>query len=283
MRRIPAVLLLTLAGCASQAGVQTLPEATATTSLSPAGSGALGAEARGWLADLDQALARWNAGDRSDYSYVYLRKCECLLPEPQGPNTVFVADGEVTKVEHFGSREAVDGFTAEELFERIETAIRDDLPVAVTYDPHTGFPASMDLEVGATPGTDPLILTLELFLSYSDLRSELAEAREVWFLGEGANYDLSYRATPDLVVRSQVRGGMAVERPIETAEISDGLPLTIADLFDQVEAAIDKRPATMSVTYDSRLGFPNRVDVDFDPSVRDEVRIFDVAVLQQPE
>lgn len=209
------------------------------------------------LVELDVAVDLWESGDRSDFSYVYLRTCKCAEPEPQGPNTVFVVDGNVDSVEHFGSREALDGFSADDLFDRIREAIKDGNDVAVTYNQATGLPSSVNLDLQAGPDDDPLILEIRSFLSFADHRARLADARSLWLASSVADYRLRYEAPSTGAVEINVRDGVAIG--------GSGTELpgrVVTDFFDELEAAIAERPDSVAIQYDPNLGYPTSYRIE---------------------
>jgi hypothetical protein len=208
-------------------------------------------------AELDEAVATWRSGDRSDYSYVYIRTCSCVEPEPQGPNTVFVVDGDVDVVEHFGSREALEGFSAEELFERIREAIDDGREIAVTYDEATGLPSSLNLDLRAGPDDDPLILEVQSFLSYAEHLAALADARALWKAAGLDQYQIRYEEPSVGLVEVDVRDGVATA---STGPAS--FERTVTDFFDELDAAIAQRPDVIVVEYDSDLGYPTSYRIE---------------------
>lgn len=208
-------------------------------------------------AELDEAVATWASGDRSDYSYIYVRTCDCVEPEPQGPNTVFVVDGVVDVVEHFGSREALEGFRAEDLFDRIREAIDDGDEIAVTYDEVTGLPSSLNLDLRAGPDDDPLILEIRSFLSYAEHRTALADAQALWQSAGLDRYQIRYEEPSIGLVEVDVRDGVAI-----ADSGSELLERTVTDFFDELDATIAQRPDIINVEYDPDLGYPTSYRIE---------------------
>lgn len=56
--------------------------------------------------------------------------------------------------------------------------------------------------------------------------------------------------------------------PVETALLTY-IP-TIPDLFDLIQDALDRRPASFLAIYDPTYGYPTRVEIDFSASVADD-------------
>lgn len=63
--------------------------------------------------------------------------------------------------------------------------------------------------------------------------------------------------------------------------IDDGTPipreqwstfLTIAEIFDDIQRAIDERAASVRVDFDESLGYPREVHIDVDERIADEER-----------
>lgn len=213
--------------------------------------------------DLNNAAAAWESGDRSDYSYSYTRTCDCPEPEPQGPNTVFVVDGQVTSVEHFGAREALDGFAIDDLFTRIRQAIEDAKPIAVVYDTATGMPLTINLDLDATAGSrnGPLILELSSFLSYPDERRELSESLHRWETAQLSSYRLRYDSHGSETTIVDVIDGVAAEGPPTLA------PRTVQQFFDEITEALEGRPDHISIGYDPILGYPTSYRIIQDSSL----------------
>lgn len=243
-------------------------------------------------AELEAAVMTWGSGDRSDYAYIYLRTCDCPRPEPQGPNSVFVVEGQVVAVEHFGNRESLDGFTAEDLFGQIRRAIEDGKNLEVTYDPATGLPMSLNLDLDADltgvsdSADDPLILELRSFLSYADERRALAEARARWDSADLDNYRLRYELTDSGPVDVEVNDGVVVPHSPDGAASPDSSaaePPTVTDLFDQLDAAITARADSLVVDYHPTLGHPISYQIDPDISQRDEINVSSIRVTAESE
>lgn len=229
------------------------------------------------LAELDAAVEAWERGDRSDYAYIYLRTCQCAEPEPQGPNTVFVVDGNINSVEHFGSREALEGFSADDLFDRIRQAVTDGGEVAVTYDQTTGFPSSINLDLQAGSDDDPLILEIHSFLSFAEHRTRLTDARTRWQAAGLADYHIIYQAPSTDLVEVEVRDGVAA------GGSGSALPERIvADFFDELDAAIAERPDSIAIAYDQNLGYPTSYRVEQLSDRRAVIQFESIEVTREP-
>jgi hypothetical protein len=104
-------------------------------------------------------------------------------------------------------------------------------------------------------------------------RARLAQSRSRWRVA--AIRDYSYQlgrvcfCPPDLVgpFRITVRGG-ELSSVIDLGTGMAAIPNpqrhpTVEGLFDQIDAALDRDPDKIEVVYDSALGYPTRIAVDF--------------------
>ena len=106
--------------------------------------------------------------------------------------------------------------------------------------------------------------------------TDLATAREAWRAAAITDYEYGYRkycechpdAPPETIVT--VRGGSPVgvrhRRPDSPTDVPGRNPevyWTIDGLFDLIDSA-QRRGVTVRASYDSRLGFPTEVYIDYD-------------------
>jgi hypothetical protein len=123
---------------------------------------------------------------------------------------------------------------------------------------------------------------------------DLASARNAWRAAALSDYEYGYRkycechpdAPPETIVT--VRGGNPVAVRHRRADSPTDVPgrnpevyWTIDGLFDLIDSA-QRRGATVRASYDSRLGFPTEVYIDYDAGfIGDEldVRLTTVAPL----
>lgn len=115
------------------------------------------------LSAFERQRAKWEAIGLTSYSFAYRERCYCgssaLL---QGQ--IEVRDGQVVAVSATGQppgTEAVGSFpTIDDLFDRIEAAIRDEAAaLSVSYDPELGYPREIIIDFDY--GTDDDEVTID--------------------------------------------------------------------------------------------------------------------------
>lgn len=299
--RIVAALTLALlaAACSSGSSVDVVagditPEATATPAGSPApttptadptvGSDAgspTGAPSStpepedgvddGALLELDIARTRWAEVGSDHYAYTYTRFCECS-EETAGPIRVVVRGGAVERTTWFGNPTTADGWTAEELFADIDTVIRSGREVDVTYDPATGLPVDVALDLEAIAVDGGFFIETRSFIDYAAVSSALAEARARWDEAGLTDYVLEYREIcfcPEILVTVTVRGAEIVDSQV-SGGFEPGVVHDVPGLFDRVVQAIDHGAYTITATYDPELGHPLELYIDVEEFIADE-------------
>jgi hypothetical protein len=123
---------------------------------------------------------------------------------------------------------------------------------------------------------------------YTAQQQELTAARDRWRAAGITTYN--YRFSRQCLCdertagpfRARVEDG-AVRAAIYQGTAANGIPdgtrvakeflasvSTVANVFDVIAGAIAKRACTIEVRYDADLGYPTKVDIDFDPDVADE-------------
>ncbi len=124
-----------------------------------------------------------------------------------------------------------------------------------------------------------------------DVQTDLDEHRALWEAIGVTDYAMRFQricfcsSSLLIPVRLTIRGDTLVEvfdletqQPIDSFE--PGMFLTVDELFDFVQDAINVDAPRISVRYDAQLGHPTDIDVDlsrqrFDDDMRFEVRDFD--------
>ena len=96
-------------------------------------------------AELAAARARWAFFGTTDYTYVFTNDCGECGPASRAPQRVAVLAGQVLAVE------AGDKLTVEEVFERIEQALDNGRRVEVSYDPDSGLPRDVQIDMDMRP------------------------------------------------------------------------------------------------------------------------------------
>lgn len=232
------------------------------------------------LEQLDGARDLWERAAIVEYGFTATRSCEC--PEQEaGPIRIHVRDGEVVGRSYLGTPTEAGPGAVEEIFDEIAGSIERGERVEVGYDPDSGFPTSVKLDLDSLPVDGGLSLTLESFVSYDLLREELAVARAAWEQSGFADYDATYRILcycPEIIVTIEVRDGALARHRIEGAATTDFLE-TVEEMFADIEDAIDGAASAIDAAYHPELGYPVRVYVDELEFVFDEEHGFEVETL----
>lgn len=114
---------------------------------------------------------------------------------------------------------------------------------------------------------------------------KLSAARERWADSEPAEYQFNYTRSCFCLeltnIRVTVRHGVVISaRVIATgAELSPAeranIP-TIDGLFDVIESAIDQRAHELRVEYDTQMGFPKSIVLDYREMIADDEIYYEV-------
>lgn len=222
--------------------------------------------------ELSAARATWEEIGLRNYTYTFTRVCECSV-EDQGPFRVFVVDGQVDRVEWFGTEVDDPARTIPEMFSAVSETIAADLKVSVTFDELTGHPVQLYLDTDAMASDAGDGIDITSFSSTDLLSADLQSAKAQWDAAGITDYDFTYRVQcfcPETIRRVTVRDGEVVE-VVDEAESFEGWPgLTIDDLFDELETAIEAPAFTIDVTYDEGYGFPSDYFIDEEQNMADE-------------
>jgi hypothetical protein len=115
-------------------------------------------------------------------------------------------------------------------------------------------------------------------------RARLAEARGQWALRSIDSYDFVLQRScfcgggtqpARVAVRDGVRTSVVfVEDGSAVPAQFAGLYLTVPELFDFIEDAIDRGAHSIQVRYHGTLGYPTSIQVDYDASAIDEEMAF---------
>ena len=146
-------------------------------------------------------------------------------------------------------------------------------PTATATAPPAAEPTAIAPEVPTAVPGDPEMLRAA--------QAELDRNRALWEASRAGDY--SYVLTPicfcpqDLLdpVRISVLGGIVASVAYEEsgkAPEHDGYGryVTIDDLFDTIQEAIDRKAAEVAVTYDPSTGYPTEARLDYDTRMADE-------------
>jgi hypothetical protein len=248
-----------LTSCAP--GYDPVPGPTTTTDPAPADSDA---------AELAAARALWASVGSSDYTYEFTNDCGECLPAERSPRRVAVLEGDVLAVDEAALR------TVEEVFASIEQALNEGQQVQVTYDPGTGFPNDVKINMDQRPVDGGTHWILEDLTDLNPIGSaaELLEARRIWE-SQGLNdyqflmkveCDCPEKGTFDVkVFNDRVVNVDRLDRPNELSNVT---PVTITQTFDDFEdwftdtqTLIDEGILEVDIRVDPVMGYPRWVYV----------------------
>ena len=146
-------------------------------------------------------------------------------------------------------------------------------PTATAAAPPPAEPTAIAPEVPTAVPGDPEMLR--------SAQAELDRHRALWEASDADNY--SYVLTPicfcpqrllDPVRISVVSGAVASVTYVESGKAPEhdgyGRYVTIDDLFDTIQEAIDRKAAQIIVTYDPEVGYPTDGQLDYDARRADE-------------
>ena len=253
-----AVLGLILAACAP--GYEPAPGPTTTTSRRPPPGSA--------AAELASARSLWASEGSSDYTYEFTNDCgECPAAE-QSPRRIAVLGGAVLAIDEAGLR------TVEEVFDSIEQALQEGRLVEVSYDPRTGLPLDVQIDMDQRPvdGGTHWILQDLTDLSPIGSAADLLEARRLWESQRLYDYQFLMKVECDCpedgtfdvkVIKDRI---IEVIRLDDSTEISNVTPVTISETFDDLEewftdtrTLIDEGILDVDVRVDPIMGYPRWV------------------------
>jgi hypothetical protein len=253
-------------------------------------------------AELNANIVKWQQAGLSDYTFEFSVSCSCLT-SITAPVRVTVRDtNTIESISYVETGEPVTEYldlylTVGGMFDMIQEAI--DMRVAnltVSYDPETGYPTNVfvdrdfmmaDEERGfEVRNLDPIEPpTLE------ESQSRLNSSRELWESSGLSSYEIEYRricfCPPDITspVLLVVRNGIIDSRTYaETGEpvgeaVRDLFP-EVSGMFDIVQDAIDQQASQVTVTYDSQLGYPVNIRIDYNTMMADEELEFAISSLK---
>jgi hypothetical protein len=123
-----------------------------------------------------------------------------------------------------------------------------------------------------------------IFARSDDAQKRLTENRRKWSSKAVKNYQYDFQRICFCVpaytkpVKITAREGVAAQiEHADTGEAVDKakfeLYYTVAELFDYIQAAIDKKAHSIKVVYDDELGYPTSVEIDYiENAMDDEMR-----------
>jgi hypothetical protein len=222
-------------------------------------------------AELAAARARWAFFGTTDYTYLLTNDCGECGPAGRAPQRVAVLAGHVLAVE------AGDQLTVEEVFERIEQALDNGRRVEVSYDPESGLPRDVQIDMHMRPvdGGTHWILDGLTGLAPIESAEELLAARRTWNTQELDDYrflitvacDCPERGTFDIKV---VNDRIVEVTPLDPDSVADSFaPVTMNQTFDDLEEwftdtekLIDEGILDVDLRVDPVMGYPRWVKLE---------------------
>lgn len=134
-----------------------------------------------------------------------------------------------------------------------------------------------------------VLLTLGCSDIYGPQKNELSAARDLWVQSSSDGYSYEFRRScfcpPDYtsLIRIEVLGGVvnsAIYVDTGNPVTDPTIALTIAELFDEIQTAIDNEAFSIVATYDPVLGHPVSVSIDFIENAVDDEMAFSVSAFQ---
>lgn len=261
MRRriIVTALVLLLGACAP--GFDGTPVATTTTA--PVGSP---------QAEFEAARTLWASAGPDDYTFEFIDDCGECLPARRNPRRVAVLDGTVLAVD------SENLLTVEEVFASIGQALDEGRDVQVTYDPQTGAPVDVQIDMDMRPVDGGTHWVFTDFTEFQPVGSaaELLEARRSWEALQLDDYQFVMRvdcggcteqgAFDVKVVDDRIVEVARLDRP---GEFNNVTPVTIDRTFDDFEEWFTDREALIAqgileveIRVDPIMGYPRWVYVE---------------------
>ncbi len=251
---------------------------------------------------LDKHRTLWISNPAATYSFVLTPICFC----PQDlldPVTVLVVDGVVASVSYVKSGKAPehDGYgryvTIDELFDTIQEAIDGGASqITAAYDPQVGYPTDVRIDYDTRMADEEYTFTASAYTAGAPVpdgesdalekaQAELDRYRALWSSKSVEAY--SFVLTPicfcpeDFVVPVTIRvKGEAVASVtfVKTGRAPEhdgfGRYVTIDQLFDVIQEAIEDGASEVAVTYDPEFGYPTEARIDYDTRMADEEYMF---------
>lgn len=227
------------------------------------------------------------------YSYGYLSYLDTSTGIPDQSVVVLVEGGNVIEVSSLyyttdedANPDLADYDTVEGLFDLIEDAINDEnvTNVTVEYNEEYGYPMVITLQ--SINATDPdasvgveSAYRIDPMTIYTILQRDLDKNMDLWNETGVLDYDYTVQigcfcepgsTTPKRV--NVIDGEIVNITDIETGndEGTDFWSVSMMDLFENVQRAIDNKYYRIDVIYDTTYGFVARLYTDVDPRMVDE-------------
>ncbi|MDH3706324.1 MAG: DUF6174 domain-containing protein [Acidimicrobiia bacterium] len=245
------------AGCADDSWVtrpdpasEPAPVAFTDTTTSTTTTMALASGMDAELAELDEARVTWAATGIDTYRFVIERRCLCEQARPAA--LVSVQQHSLTAAFELGPVEATPGdhlVTVEELHDEIEAALAAGQRVSAEYDPLTGVPTVIDLDIDAV-GAE---IRTRSFSDITGGRTDLIDAQGRW---DDAGFS-SYRWTYGVITFEGLdEVGVSVANGL-----GDG-GLSVEEVYALIAEAHVNPDRTITASYDAELGLPLQVVIE---------------------
>lgn len=108
----------------------------------------------------------------------------------------------------------------------------------------------------------------------------LAAARAAWNAQTATSYTYKVNRSCECVLGGRLMAVTVVSGAVATAGYVDSgaaveqalltYVLTVPDLFDLIQDALDRKPAYLAVTYDPLYGYPTRIEIDYSANAVDD-------------
>ncbi len=240
--------------------------------------------------ELDSAMFRWFDSGSQSYEFVFRWECFCL-PEVVTPVRVRVEGGRIVSTVNTVTGEPImapDGLeyrTVSDLFGWISERIaRNPEFVALEFDTTSGYPISARFNPIIRLFDDEqafFIEDLEPLDIHEELQTRLDDARALWASAAPANYSYRFNWQCFCIQDFTALVTVAVEdgRVTSVIRVEDGEPVsdqfrddfvTVDELFDRIQDAIDRSAASIRAEFDPDTGLPTEVFIDSDVRIADE-------------
>ena len=221
---------------------------------------------------LDQALALWISSGIMAYELGFQRVCECTEEEYLAPYISKVENGVLVEVRNIngtfvdpGSSLFQDAYSVEILFERLETALEENVyEIRVDYDATYGYPTSVYIDYDANMADEELMVVIDSFQRMDGNQTTTSSPTP-----NGAPQE----ALDEAMARWEVWNR---ENRACTQITSDDLFMSQKNLtsveafFERIQKALDDEADVIQVMYDETKGNPLSVFIDYNVDVKGE-------------
>jgi Family of unknown function (DUF6174) len=120
----------------------------------------------------------------------------------------------------------------------------------------------------------------------------LAAARALWNAKGASSYSYKVNRSCDCVLGGSLMTVTVVNGSVISAEYVDSrlavdqalltYVLTVPDLFDLIQDALDRKAAYLAVTYDPIYGYPTHIEIDYSANTMDDEMVLTARELTFP-